>query len=291
MIEITQAMIGLYDDFTHGRLARDAFEARMAEAAGSPEAASEAERAIAADAARPPVVAADDPQIAAERVAVRGGRPGLSGYLCRPAGAGAALPGVLVVHENRGLNPHIEDVTRRVALEGFLALGLDFLSSEGGTPADEDAARELIGSQDAAAVDGDAHAAMAYLREAGNGRTGAVGFCWGGAVVNRLATRDSELDAAVVYYGRAPEAEDARRIRAAVQLHYAGLDEKVNATAPGYLAALHAAGVAFERHDYPGTNHAFNNDASAARYHPEAAALAWGRTIAFLRRALGATPA
>ena len=287
MAAVTQAMIALYDDFTHGRLARAAFEAAMAERAGSAEAAAEAERAIAADASAPPQVAADDARLSCARVAIPGGQAGLSGYACRPSDAAGPLPGVLVVHENRGLNPHIEDVTRRIALEGFLALGLDFLSPHGGSPADEDRARDMIGELDPAAVDRDGLAALAWLRAEGTGRTGALGFCWGGAVSGRMATLDPALDAAVVYYGRPPAAEKVLAIGAALLLHYAGLDEKINAQVPAFVAALDAAGVAYERHDYPGANHAFNNDASAARHDPAAAALAWGRTVGFLRRALG----
>ncbi len=288
MAAVTQEMIALYDDFTHGRMARADFEAAMAEKAGSAEAAAEAERAIAADAAAPPQVAADDARLGCLRVEIPGGRDGLTGYVCRPAGTTTPLPGVLVIHENRGLNGHIEDVTRRIALEGFLALGLDFLSPHGGTPDDEDRARDLIGELDPAAVDRDGLAALAWLRDQGTGRTATLGFCWGGAVSGRMATLDPALDAAVVYYGRPPAAEKAANVKAALQLHYAGLDEKINAQVPPFVAALDAAGVAYERHDYPGANHAFNNDASAARHDPAAAALAWGRTVGFLRRTLGA---
>lgn len=287
MVKITQAMIRLYDDFTHGRMSRTAFEDALGNAAGSPEAAAEAERLIAADAAVSPRVAADDPRLDCRHVAVPGGQDGLSGYLCRPATGSGPLPGVLVVHENRGLNGHVEDVTRRVALAGFQALGLDFLSPGGGTPADEDDARAAIGALAPDAVDTDGRAALDWLRREGAGPVGALGFCWGGAVVGRLACREAALNAAVVYYGRAPAAEAAAGIRAALLLHYAGLDEKVNATAPPFLEALDAVGVGYEKHVYEGANHAFNNDTAAARYNADAARLAWERTVGFLSRELG----
>ncbi len=280
-------MIGLYDDFTHGRMDRAAFEAALAGLTGSADEAKAVERAIAADASTLPQVPADDPRVTSETVNVPGSGAGLTGLLARPAGAAGPLPGVLVIHENRGLNPHIADVTRRIALEGFLALGLDFLSPHGGTPADEDAARDLIGTLDADAVDRDGLAALDYLRGAGNGRVATIGYCWGGGVVGRLATKDPALDAAIVFYGRPPADETVGAIAAPLQLHYAGLDERINAGVPAFVAALEAAGKTYERHMYEGANHAFNNDASAARYDAEAAALAWGRSMAFLRRMPG----
>jgi len=280
-------MIGLYDRFTHGGMDRAAFARALAELAGSADAAAAIERQIAADTAAPPQVAPDDPHLSCDEVMVLGAGEGLRGLLCRPADAEGPLPGVLVVHENRGLNPHIADVTRRIALEGFCALGLDYLAPAGGTPTDEDAARDLIGTLDAEAVDRDSLAALAFLRGAGNGRVAAIGFCWGGAVVGRLATLDPALDGAIVYYGRAPEAERVPAIKAPLLLHYAGLDERINAGVPAFTAALDAAGTRYERHTYEGANHAFNNDASAARYDAAAAALAWGRSMAFLRRTLG----
>lgn len=285
MTAITQEMIALYDAFTHGQMPRDRFEAELEALAGSAEAARAAEASIAADGRRGGLVAADDPRLVSERVVVPGGAAGLSGLLCRPAGD-APLPGVLVIHENRGLNPHIEDVTRRMALEGFIALGLDFLSPGGGTPADEEAAREAIGGLDGKAVVADGKAALAHLRAIGTGPVGAIGFCWGGGVVGDLAATDPALDAAVVYYGRPPSAGPAEAIACPLLLHYAELDERINAMLPPFMAALEKAGKVHERHDYEGANHAFNNDTSAARYHPQSAALAWGRSVAFLKRHL-----
>jgi carboxymethylenebutenolidase len=281
---VTQPMIALYDAFTHGRMPRSEFEAKLAALAGSVEAARAAEAAIAARGGAPQV-APDDQRLSCTRVAVPGGPAGLSGLLCRPLGNGP-LPGVLVIHENRGLNPHIEDVTRRMALAGFLALGLDFLSPSGGTPADEDAARDRIAALDAGDTVASGLAALAFLRAHGTGKAGAVGFCWGGGIVGSLAVADPALDAGVVFYGRPPAEADVPRIAAPLQLHYAGLDDRINAMVPPFAEALAAAAKTFERFDYPGANHAFLNDTSAARHDPEASVLAWGRTLAFLRARL-----
>jgi carboxymethylenebutenolidase len=197
---------------------------------------------------------------------------------------------VLVIHENRGLNPHIRDVARRFAAEGFLALALDYLSPLGGTPADEDRAREMIGTLKPDDILASSRGAIRWLeaRPDGNGRAGAVGFCWGGAAVNELAVSDPELDAGVAYYGRQAAAERVPAIRAPLLLHYGGLDERINAGIPAYEAALKAAGKAYELHVYEGAHHAFNNDTAPARFNKEAADLAWGRTLAFLRRHLAA---
>ncbi|WP_231639392.1 dienelactone hydrolase family protein [Sphingomonas profundi] len=204
------------------------------------------------------------------------------------------LPVVIVIHENRGLNDHIRDVARRVALAGFVAVAPDFLSSAGGTPADEDAARAMIGALDPAATTADAVATLRWLASdrpgpgtAGGGRVGAIGFCWGGALVNRLAVAAGPLLAAgVPYYGPAPDPAEAMKVKAAMLLHYAGLDDRVNATGLPWAAALKAAHVPVEAYVYAGVNHAFNNDSSAQRYDPAAARLAWDRTIAFLHARL-----
>jgi carboxymethylenebutenolidase len=194
----------------------------------------------------------------------------------------------MVIHENRGLNPHIRDVTRRVALNGYLALGPDFLSPSGGTPEDEDRAREMIAALDPAEAVGNAVASVAYLKahQASTGRVGAVGFCWGGGLVNQTAIHAPGLDAGVVFYGRAPEPAEVPRIRARMLFHYAGLDERINAGIPAYREALEAAAVDYAIHMYEGVNHAFHNDASAARYDRAAAELAWRRTVEFLSETL-----
>jgi carboxymethylenebutenolidase len=213
----------------------------------------------------------------------------MSGYLARPAVGDGPFPAVLVIHENRGLNPHLEDVARRLAVEGFLALAADFLAPGGGTPADEEQARNMISALDMAQTTANAVASVEYLRThpLSNGNVGAVGFCWGGGLTNQTAVHAGDaLTAAVPYYGPVPTPEDAARIEARMLLHYAGLDDRINAGIPAYEAALSAAGVDYQIHVYEGANHAFNNDTSSARYDPAAAELAWGRTVDFFRETL-----
>jgi len=213
----------------------------------------------------------------------------MNGYLAMPAEASGPLPAVIVIHENRGLNEHIRDVARRLALEGFVALAVDFLTPIGGTPQDEDKAREMIGQLEGAETTANAAAARAWLavHDKTNGKVGAVGFCWGGGLVNQLAVKDPDLGAGVAYYGMQPNAADVATIEAPLMLHYAGLDERINAGIEAYRAALEAAGKEFEIHVYDGVNHAFNNDTSAARYDKAAAELAWSRTVAFFKTHLG----
>jgi carboxymethylenebutenolidase len=188
---------------------------------------------------------------------------------------------VVIIHENRGLNPHIEDVTRRVALAGYLALAPDALSTFGGTPANEDEARDQIGKLDAQKNLNNYIKAFDYLksREESNGKTGCVGFCWGGGMANQLAVHVPDLKAAIAYYGRQPDAVDVPKIKATVQLHYGGLDERINAGIPAYEEALKKAGTKYEIYIYEGANHAFNNDTAPTRYNAAAAKLAWERTL------------
>jgi carboxymethylenebutenolidase len=284
-----QRIIDLYDRFTHGTMSRRRFFDRLATLAGGTAAASAALTLLQNDYAMAQLVAEGDPRIAAETVAIAGVDK-LSGYLVRPKAAGRH-PAVVVIHENRGLNPHIKDVTRRFGTEGFVALGVDCLSPMGGTPADEDQARTMIGQTKAADATSYNRAALAMLKShpGTNGKVGAVGFCWGGQQVNLLAAADPTLDAGVPYYGRQPAAETVPNIRAPLLLHYAAIDEGVNAGIPAYEAALKAAGKSYELHMYPGAQHAFNNDTGPARYNKEAADLAWRRTIAFFRKHLGET--
>lgn len=279
-------IIALYDRFTHGGMTRRAFLDRLAALAGGTAAASALLPLLKNDYALAQTVAEGDPRVASQTVIVDEARR-LTGYLARPA-AGGRAPAVLVIHENRGLNPHIRDIARRFAAEGFLALALDYLGPLGGTPADEDRAREMIGTLRPDDVLASSRAAIRWLeaRPDGNGRAGAVGFCWGGGAVNELAVSDPELDAGVAYYGRQAAAERVPAIRAALLLHYGGLDERINAGIPAYEAALKAAGKTYELHVYEGAHHAFNNDTGPARYSKEAADLAWSRTLAFLRRHL-----
>ncbi|MDQ2694645.1 MAG: dienelactone hydrolase family protein [Pseudomonadota bacterium] len=282
-----QDVIDLYDEYTHAPLSRRTFIARLAQLLGGTAAAYAVLPLLEANYAGAAVVAPDDPGLTVGRVAFPGADGELRGYLARPADA-PPLPGIVVIHENRGLNPHIEDVTRRAALAGYVALAPDFLSSAGGTPDDPDRARELIGGLDPQATLGDAVQAVAFLRSSPltTGKVGAVGFCWGGALVNRLAVQAPDLDAAVVFYGRVPETADVARIEAPLLLHFAGLDERINAGMAGYEAALKAAGKDYTLHLYDGVNHAFHNDTSEARYDAAAAKLAWQRTMAFFDRHL-----
>ncbi len=278
--------IQLFDLYTHGGISRRDFMERLTALAGSATAAHAILPILRNDYAIEPLVPEQDARLDIAVVDIPGVEK-LKGYLARPPKQ-KALAGVLVIHENRGLNPHIKDVTRRLGLEGFLALGLDYLSPLGGTPADEDAGRRLIAQVTPQDVIAHGRAALAFLRKhpEGNGKAGAIGFCWGGGAVNALAAQEPELGAGVAYYGMAGKAESVAAIKAPLLLHYAGLDERINAAIPGYEAALKAAGKTYELHRYPGVNHAFNNDTNAARYDRAAAELAWGRTVAFLKKHL-----
>jgi carboxymethylenebutenolidase len=290
MSDIRAAAVALYDRFTHEGMDRRAFMAELTRLAGSAAAASVLLASIAADPASAAVVAEDDKRVRALRMSwpVGGGRM-MKGYQAEPARAAATLGSVLVVHENRGLNRHIEDVTRRLAVAGYRALAPDFLSPVGGTPADEDAAREAIAKLDLGQAAADAVATLRLLKSlpASNGKAGAVGFCWGGGMVNRIAVAAGDtLDAAVPFYGPAPDPALAERVQAPMLLHYAGLDERVNKTGLPWRDALLAAGKTVEAHIYPGVNHAFHNDTSAERYDAAAAKLAWQRTLDFFGRYL-----
>jgi carboxymethylenebutenolidase len=283
-----QKIIDLYDAYTHGALARRDFIDRLAQLAGGTAAALAVLGLLQNDYALAGVVAEDDARLTIETAGYEAGGARVSGYLARPK-AGGRHPAVLVVHENRGLNPHIKDVARRVAVEGFLAFAVDALSPVGGTPAEEDKARELIGGLDRALTLTQVAAAVPFLagHKHSSGKVGVVGFCWGGAMANRLAAAGTSLAAAVAYYGSSLPAEDVPRINAALLLHYAGKDERINAAVPAFEAALKEHKKAYELHMYEGAQHAFNNDTNAARYDKAAAELAWGRTIEFLKQRLG----
>ena len=209
------------------------------------------------------------------------------GYLARPATATGKLPAVLVFHENRGLNPHIEDIARRLALDGFMAFAPDALTPLGGYPGDEDKARELFARLDPKKSTEDFLAAAAFLkgRDDFSGKLGVVGFCYGGGMAHTLATRLPDLQAAVPFYGNHPAAEDAARVKAPLPIHFAGVDERINAAWPAYEAALKAAKVRYTAHQYAGTQHGFNND-TTPRYDVAAARLAWERTVAFFNQQL-----
>ena len=284
--KISQAMIDAYDEYTHLSLDRRKFMEKLTLLAGSGAAAAAIAPLLAASGAQAAIVPATDERLSAQDVTYPGANGEMKGYLVTPKNASGPLGSVIVIHENRGLNEHIRDVARRVALEGFVALAPDFLSQQGGTPADEDKARELFSGLDMGATVANAEATRLWLtkRDGANGKVGAVGFCWGGGLVNRFATKSAGLNAGVAYYGAQPAAEDVPAIKAPLLLHYGGLDERINAGIDAYRKALEANGKTFEIFVYDGVNHAFNNDTSSARYDKTAADLAWGRTIEFFRK-------
>jgi carboxymethylenebutenolidase len=287
--KITQEMIDLYDEYTHITLDRRAYLGKMTALLGSTAAATAVTSVIEADKAAAQIVPPNDPRLKTERVTFPGEGGEMAGYLAMPANATGRLPAVVVIHENRGLVPHIQDVTRRMALEGFLALGPDFLHQAGGTPADEDKGRDMIGQLDRARTVANAVATVRFLKAhgAGNGKVGATGFCWGGGMVNALAVAaGADLAAAAPYYGAQPPAADVPRIKARLVLHYAGNDERINAGIPAYREALDKAGVKYQLYTYEGAQHAFNNDTAAARYNKAAADLAWSRTVALFKETL-----
>lgn len=286
--QITQAMIDAYDEYTHLTLDRRAFMDKLTKLAGSSAAAAAIAPMLAANSARAAKVPEDDARLSAEDITYPGNESEMRGYFVRPAEMQGSLPAVIVIHENRGLNPHIRDVARRMALEGFVALAPDFLSPLGGTPEDEDEARSMFGELDRGQTIANGVATIAYLKglEGTNGKVGAIGFCWGGGMVNSLAVNAPELNAAVAYYGAQPDPQEVEQIEAPLLLHYAGLDERINAGIHAFREALEAAGKEYTIHMYEGVNHAFNNDTSEARYNKEAADLAWRRTVDFLKEKL-----
>ena len=283
-----QRIIDLFDEYTHRPLSRQEFMRRLVQLTGSLALAATALGALDPGYAAAATVPEDDNGLLIEDATWTGAEgAAMRGYLARPKGR-RKRGAVVIIHENRGLTPHIKDVTRCVAKAGYLALGVDALSELGGTPANEDEGRTLIGKLDPARNLTNYLQALAYLRQRpdSNGRTGCVGFCWGGALANQLAVHDPQLNAAVAYYGRQPEAPDAARIKARLLLHYAGQDERVNAGKDAWEAALRAAGVRYEQYVYEGTQHAFNNDSSPARYNEAAAKLAWERTLRLFQETL-----
>jgi len=285
--KITQEMIALFDDYTHLSLDRRKFLDNLAKLAGSMSAATAAAALMASNTQAQGLVSETDERLEIEDVTYPGATGGMKGYLAAPKDGGP-FPAVIVVHENRGLNAHIKDAARRVALEGFVALAPDFLSDQGGTPADEDAARGMFQQLTPEDVTANGVATIAWLKQLpkSTGRVGAIGFCWGGGADNNLAVASPDLLAAVPYYGAQPAPADVAKIKAKVMAHYGGLDERINAGIPAFEEALEAAGIDHQLFVYEGANHAFNNDTSAARYDKAAADLAWRRTIDFLRKTL-----
>ena len=233
------------------------------------------------------VISKDDPRLLAENIKYPGETGEIRAYFARPKEDGK-FPGVIVIHENRGLNPHIEDVARRVALEGYLAVAPDALSPFGGTPANPDEIRSLFQKLDPVSNTKNFTAAVQYLKThpQSTGKVGCMGFCWGGGVTNQVAVHSPDLAAAAPFYGIQPAPEDVPKIKASMLLHYAGQDERINAGIVAFEAALRKASVDFRTYIYEGAGHAFFNDTNETRYHKEAAQLAWQRTIAFFKEKL-----
>jgi carboxymethylenebutenolidase len=285
--DFDQELLILFDAYVHGDMDRRGFLDKAQRFAKAGVTAAGLLTALSPDFAMGQQVKPDDARLKTERVKVASpaGYGSINGYLARSASAGTGrLPVVLVVHENRGLNPHIEDITRRLALDGFMAFAPDALTPLGGYPGDEDKARAAFATLDQAKTRQDFLASVAWLRARpdGNGKLGAVGFCYGGGVVHRLATQLPDLNAGVPFYGNTPAPEEAAKVKAPLLVHLAGTDERINAAWPGYEAALKAAGAKYTMVQYAGTQHGFNND-TTPRYDAAAAQQAWGRTIAFFK--------
>ena len=280
-----QRIISLYDEYTHKPLNRNEFIRRLAQITGSMAAAMSILPLIETNYASAAITKSED--LFTERVVYAGVNGEMKAYIARPEKE-KKYAAVMVIHENRGLNPHIEDVARRAAKAGYLAIAPDALGPLGGTPSNEDQARELFTKLDAAQNLQNFIKGFDYLqtRKDYNGKAGCVGFCWGGGLSNDLAVNVPTLKAAVAFYGRQPNAADVPKIKTAVQLHYGALDERINAGIPAYEEALKKAGVKYELYIYEGANHAFHNDTSAARYNEAAAKLAWKRTLDFFDKYL-----
>ncbi|TCC85768.1 dienelactone hydrolase family protein [Pedobacter hiemivivus] len=280
-----QKIITLYDEYTHSGISRKDFMKKLAILTGSTALALSVLPLLENNYAAAATI--NDDNLHTENITYKGADGEMKAFLAKPKDK-QKLGCVLVIHENRGLNPHTIDVTKRVAAEGFLAIGVDALSPFGGTPADEDKARDLIGKLDPEKNLQNYLLGLEYLRNRkdGNGKTGCVGFCWGGGMSNKLAVADPRLLAAVAYYGAQPKTEDVAKIKASIMLHYAGLDERINAGIPAYEAALKKDHVDYKLFMYEGVNHAFNNNTSPTRYNEAAATLAWQRTISLFKAKL-----
>ena len=285
---LDRRIVELYDEYTHKPLDRRIFMNRLLAIAGTAAAAEAALALLEPNYAQAQQVAPDDARITASRFDQTVDGVALKGYLVTPK-AEAKRGGVLVIHENRGLNPHIEDITRRMALEGFTALGLDFLTPLGGTPSDPDAARALFPQLSVETVVAQGRAALKYLasRPDATAKTGAVGFCWGGGSVNDLAVSAPELAAGVVFYGRPPDLAKVPQIKARLLIQQASRDTRLVQMLPDYEKALKAAGIQYEAIVYPDVDHAFMNDTSAERYNAATAKQAWAKTVTFLKAGTG----
>jgi carboxymethylenebutenolidase len=290
--DFDQELLILFDAYVHGNLDRRGFLNKAQKFAKAGVTAAGLLAALSPNFAAGQQIAKDDARLKTEMLSYPSpaGSGTMKGYLARPASAGGnKLPAVLVIHENRGLNPHIEDITRRLALDGFMAFAPDALTPLGGYPGDEDKARTAFATLDQTKSREDFIAAATWLkaRADASGKLGAVGFCYGGGIAHMLATRMSDLDAAVPFYGNSPAPEEAVKVKAPLLVHLAAVDERINAAWPAYEAALKAAGAKVVAHQYPGTQHGFNND-TTPRYDAAAAKLAWERTLAFFKANLAA---
>jgi carboxymethylenebutenolidase len=287
--DFDQELLNLFDQYVHGGIDRRGFLDRAAKFAVGGVTAAMLLDQLNPTFAEAQQVKPDDSRVKTDRVSYPSpnGNSKTSGYLARPTNAAGKLPGIIVVHENRGLNPHIEDIARRLALDNFMAFAPDALAPLGGYPGDEDKARTLFAQLDQAKTREDFVAAANWLQSRPDctGKIGAVGFCYGGGIVNMLATRLPGLAAAVPFYGNQPTAEDAAKIKSPMLIHYAENDDRINAGWPAFEAALKAHNVSYQVFKYPGTQHGFNND-TTPRYDAEAAKLAWTRTIDFFQKHL-----
>jgi carboxymethylenebutenolidase len=288
--DFDQELLILFDAYVHGGLDRRGFLDKAQKFATAGMTATGLLAALSPDFALGQQVPKDDPRLRTQWLSYPSpaGTGTVKGYLARPAAAGdSRLAAVLVVHENRGLNPHIEDIARRLALDGFMAFAPDALTPLGGYPGDEDKARAAFATLDQAKAREDFIAAAGWLkaRADGTGKLGVVGFCYGGGIAHMLATRLPDLHAAVPFYGNSPSPEEAAKVKAPLLVQLAAVDERINAAWPAYEAALKAAGADYAVHQYPGTQHGFNND-TTPRYDAAAARLAWQRTVAFFKNRL-----
>jgi carboxymethylenebutenolidase len=275
-----QRYIDLYDEFTHTGLPRRVFMERLTKLAGSTAAATAIASMIGPNYAKAAIVAPDDSRLTTGMITYPGKTGPVKAYHVRPKG-NAKLPAIVVVHENRGLNPHIQDVGRRLALEGYNVLVPDALSPQGGTPESTEQAIQMIGKANMTDVVANYVAAVSYMKkDAGStGKVGVVGFCWGGGVVNQTALASPDVNAAVVYYGLAPKPEDVAKIHAPTIVHLGGNDKRIDDTYPPFEEALKGKGKSYTIYTYPGANHAFNNDSDPTRYNESAAKPAWERTL------------
>lgn len=287
--DFDQELLILFDAYVHGTLDRRGFLEGAQKFAVAGMSAGMLLTALSPNFAQAQQVPPNDSRLKTERVEIDSpqGTGQVKGYLARPANATGPLPAVLVVHENRGLNPHIEDIVRRLALDNFMAFAPDALAPLGGYPGDEDQARTLFAKLDQTKTREDFVTAARYLKARPDctGKLGTVGFCYGGGMAHLLSTRLPELNAAVSFYGNHPAAEEATKVKAPLQIHFAGIDERINAAWPVYEAALKAAGVTYTAYTYPGTQHGFNND-TTPRFDAANAQLAWERTLAFFNKTL-----